>query len=155
MRTTILLLLTFVVILFTFFTQACSSFLGSDRPKSPEELRMDLKLQEQFDPTLYLTVSESTMKHNLTRKAGLFRDAEYDGWIIEGDIKNTASVAKFKDVVLTISLFSQTQTVIEEKDYVIYEFYSPNETKHFSFKIYPPEATNKFNVSVKSATAVE
>jgi len=128
---------------------------NSDRPKTPEELKMELKIQEQSSPTEYLTVNGETMKHNLVREAGLFRDAEYDGWLVEGTIKNSATVAKFKDIVLTIKLLSQTETVIEEKDYVFYEFYEPNSSKQFSIKINPPTVTDKFNVSVKNATATE
>lgn len=132
-----------------------SSGSNADKPKTPEELKMELKIQEQSSPTDYLSASGATMKHNEVRKAGLFRDAEYDGWLVEGIIKNTATLARFKDVVLTIKLFSQTETVIEEKDYVIYEFFEPNTSKPFSIKIHPPEVTDKFNVSVKTGTATE
>jgi len=128
---------------------------NTDRPKSPEELKAELKMQEQFAPTDYLRTEGSTMKHNEVRKAGLFRDAEYDGWLVEGTIKNSATITRFKDVIVTIKLFSQTETVIEEKDYAIYEFFEPNSSKPFSIKITPPKVTDKFNVSVKTATATE
>ncbi len=116
---------------------------------------MELKAQEQSSPSSYLTVDNATMKRNLVREAGVFRDAEYDGWLVEGTIKNSATLAKFKDVVLTIELQSQTGTTIEEKDYVLYEFYEPNSTKNFSIKIYPPEETDKFNVFLKTALPTE
>jgi hypothetical protein len=128
---------------------------NTERPKTPEELRLELKQQEQSTPQQYLEISGTTMKHNMTRESGLFHDAEYDGWLVEGVIKNSASIAKFKDIVVSISLISQTGTVIEEKDYVIYEFYEPNTTKKFAIKIYPPEVTDKFNVNVKTAVAAE
>jgi hypothetical protein len=127
---------------------------GSNRKqKSPEELKMELKAQERANPTQYLSITESTMTANKIREAGLFRDAEYDGWIIKGSILSSATLAKFKDVVINVELYSQTGTVIEEKDYVIYEFYEPGTIKSFSLKINTPEATNKYNVSIKSATA--
>lgn len=50
---------------------------------------------------------------------------------------------------------SHTETVIEQKDYVFYEFYEPNSTEAFSLHLYPPAATNKFNVSVKNANDVD
>jgi len=134
------------------------SFSEQDRPKTPEELRMELKVQEQSSPDEYLSAT-ATMSPNRvkTREAGLFRDAEYgtDGYNIEGKIKNSATIARFKDVVLTVTFMSQTETVIEQKDYVFYEFYEPNSTNAFSLHLYPPDATDKFNVTVKSATAVD
>lgn len=139
------------------FITSCSDSVSTEqeRPKTPEELKMELKNQELNDPTTYLSAENVTMTENKvkTREAGLFRDAEYktDGYFIEGNIKNTATIAKYKDVILTVTLFSQTETVIEEKDYVVYEFYAPNSVSSFSFKINPPSATNKFNVAVKGA----
>lgn len=146
-------IITFLVLLIA----SCSNSASSEqaRPKTPEELKLELKNQELNDPTTYLSAENVTMTENKvkTRDAGLFRDAEYktDGYFIEGSIKNTATLAKYKDVILTVTLFSQTETVIEEKDYVIYEFYGPNSVNAFSFKINPPSATNKFNVVVKDA----
>jgi hypothetical protein len=119
---------------------------------------MELLSQERTTPLIYLTV-EGKMQadQKLVRAAGLFRDAEYadDGSTIRGTIKNTATIAKFKDVVLTVTFYSQTQTVIETKDYVIYEFYKPNTTNNFELKVYPPEAMKEFNVEVKNATAAD
>lgn len=131
-----------------------SSFGSSsneERPKTAEELKAELKQQEVSNPNQYLSVEGSTLKPNMVREAGLFRDAEYDGWIVAGTIKNTATVARYKDIVLTIQLFSQTGTVIETNDYTVYEFYEPNSSKQFSFKINAPDAMEKFNVSINTA----
>ena len=155
MKKTKLIILTATSLFLVISCNIGGSSSDNDRPKTPEELRMELQMQEQSSPTLYLFLSELTMKNNLVKEAGLFRDAEYDGSLVEGVISNSATIAKFKDIVLTIQLLSQTGTVIEEKDYVIYEFYEPNATKSFSIKIYPPDVTKKFNVSVKSASAID
>ncbi len=148
-----------ILLSFLFILSACGpSAVDSNRPKTPEELKMELKVQEQNSPTQYLT-STATMSENKvkTRDAGVFHDAEYsaDGNNIEGTIKSSATVARFKDVVLTVTFMSETETVIEEKDYVFYEFYEPNSTKPFSLHVYPTAATKKFNVTVKNATAVD
>ncbi|MGE0569368.1 MAG: hypothetical protein AB7O73_15620, partial [Bacteroidia bacterium] len=62
----------------------------ADVPKTPEELRAELKQQEESTPLEYLRDNGVTMKpqHKKTRNAGLFRSAEYapDGAIFEGDI---------------------------------------------------------------------
>jgi len=133
------------------------SSASANRPKTPEELKAELKQQEQMNPLQYLEAN-GTMKENRvqTREEGLFHAAEFstDGYNIEGTIKNSATVARFKDVVLTIKFMSKTETVIEEKDYPFYEFYNPNSTTPFALKVYPPSAMEKFGLSVKSATAV-
>ena len=125
---------------------------------SPEELKANLKIQEQANPVQYLTV-EATMRENKvqTRSEGLFHSAEYktDGYFIEGTIKNSASVARFKDVHLTVRFLSKTNTVIDMKEFVQYEFYEPNSTKTFSIHAYPPDEMAHWSIEISSATGVD
>jgi hypothetical protein len=151
-------LLITVVILGTIIS--CNSSSNSspfEREKTPEELRIELKAQEQNNPTQYVTV-DSKMKDSIvqTREEGFFHSAEYgkDGSVIKGIIKNAASVAKFKDVVLTVSFYSATDTEIKSEDYVFYEFYEPNSSKPFSLHVHPPEAMKSFGTRIKTATPV-
>jgi len=142
-----------LIILFTIFS--CNT-TNSEKHLSPEELKLELKKQEQFDPVPYLT-AKATMTPNSvkTRNAGIFHSAEYktDGYNVVGTIKNTATMARYKDVVLSFSFLSQTQTVIETKEYILYNFYEPNSTKAFSLKVFPPSAMNQFNINVINASA--
>lgn len=141
-----------------FLLYACGSSSYNDRPKTPEELKMELLLQEQSSPLTYLS-AEATMKQDevKTRNAGLFREAEYspDGNTIYGTIKNTATIAKFKDVVLSVTFYSKTDTPIERKEFTIYEFYAPNTANNFELKVYPPVEMNKFSIEITDATAVD
>lgn len=119
---------------------------------------MELKLQEQSSPADFLSASATLSPNRVEiREAGVFRDAEYgtDGYNLEGTVTNSATLARFKDVVLTVTFLSGTETVLEEQDYVLYEFVEPNATAAFSLHVYPPDATEKFNVSVKGATAAD
>ncbi len=134
-----------------------SSTEGINSQKTPEELKADLLAQEQNDPLKYLTVDGSMQADEIkTRDAGLFHDAEYspDGNTIYGTITNSATIAKFKDVVLTVTYYSQTETAIESKDFTFYEFYNPNSTSNFELKVYPPETMSKFSLEIKSATPI-
>lgn len=119
---------------------------------------MELKQQEQQEPLRYLDAGNVTMRPNMvmTRRAGLFREAEYEtqGYFIEGTITNTASIAKFKDAVIKVSFISQTGSIIQSVDHTVYEFFGPNGAVHFSFKTNKPGATDKFAVSIVSAIAV-
>lgn len=151
----------FPIILLAAVISSCgggASSAASERPKTPEELKMELLMQERAEPLTYLSVDAKMREDEVkTRDAGLFHDAEYspDGNTIHGTIKNTATIAKFKDVVLTVTFYSQTDTPIETKDFTIYEFYAPNTATKFELKVYPPEAMAKFGIEVKNATAVD
>lgn len=129
-----------------------------EMPKTPEELKMELAAQEKAEPLTYLTI-DATMREDevMTREEGLFHSAEYspDGNTIHGTITNTATIAKFKDVVLSVTFYSQTDTPIETKDFTIYEFYEPNKVSNFELKVYPPETMAKFGIEIKNATAVD
>ena len=127
---------------------------NSNTQKSPEELKRELKMQEHSAPLTYLSVTGTTMTPNKIRDAGLFHGAEYDGYMVEGTVRSTATLARFKDAVITLQFLSQTQTVVDSKDYVIYEFFEPNSSKHFSFKVNPPNVTAQYKIILKSATAV-
>ncbi len=133
------------------------SSASANRPKTPEELKAELKQQEQLNPTQYLTVQSGMQPNQVqTREAGLFHNAEFstDGYNITGTIKNSATVAKYKDVILTVQFMSKTETVIEEKDYPLYDFFQPNSTTPFTLKVYPPASMEKYGVGVKGATGV-
>lgn len=126
-------------------------------PKTPEQLKMELLAQERNEPLTYLTVDAKMKEDEVkTRDAGLFHDAEYakDGNTIYGTIKNSATMANFKDIILSVTFYSQTETAIETKDFTIYEYYKPNTSTNFELKVYPPEAMAKFGIEVKNATAV-
>jgi hypothetical protein len=134
-----------------------SSTSSSDRPKTPEELKAELKQQEEIAPLTYLEDKNVKLKpqEKKTRDAGLFRDAEYapDGAIIEGEFINKATIAKFKDITVKVSFYSQTKTLIDEKNYVIYEFYEPNSKKPFKLKIDElPQAYKEFGFEITGAT---
>jgi hypothetical protein len=153
MKTTIFASLISVILL-----TSCGSSTPVEVPKTPEQLKAELLSQEKIEPLTYLTV-DGTMRADevKTRDEGLFHSAEYspDGNTIHGTIKNTATMAKFKDIVLTVTYYSQTETAIESKDFTIYEFYSPNSTTPFELKVHPPESMAKFGIEIITATATD
>jgi hypothetical protein len=138
------------------------SFIGGHaaRPKSQEELRADLKRLELRSPLLYLSHQKVTLhpQQKKIRRAGLFRPAEYapDGAIIEGAVSSKAAFATFKDVVVKISFYSKTETLIKEENHVFYEYYEPGSTKYFSLKLDKlPEAYARFSLEITGATPMD
>lgn len=142
------------LIMFFVSCNSASSPIVIERPKTPEELRAELKHDEQVAPQRYLSINAAMIRENITRPAGLFNRSQSDGYLIQGEVRNSASIAKFKDVILKVQYLSPTQSVIQENDYVVYEFFEPSSSKPITFKVYPPDAMKNFSVSVKSATPV-
>ena len=124
-----------------------------NRQKTPTELKMELQMQENNNPKQYLKLENVKMKRNKIKDAGLFSSAKYDGYLITGQVKNNATIAKYKDLKFTVELYSQTKTVIESKSFVIYEYYEPNSTKNFSLKIDAPNAMKSFGTFIIGATS--
>lgn len=140
------------------FLTGCGGYSTSNsKPKSPEELRAELKAQEEISPLTYLEDKgvKMTPQKKKIRNGGLFRDPEYapDGAIFEGDFINKATIAKFKDIRVKVSFYSKTKTLIKEDSYIIYEYYPPNSTKHFSFRVAEiPQAQTSFSFEIIGAT---
>lgn len=123
-----------------------------NRQKTPAELKMELQMQENQNPLKYLKLENVKMQKNKIKDAGLFSSAKYDGYLITGQVKNSATMAKYKDLKLTVELYSKTKTVIENKSYVFYEYYEPNSTKDFTIKIDAPNAMKSFGTFVGGAS---
>lgn len=123
-----------------------------NRQKTPAELKMELQMQENSNPKQYLELENVTMQRNKIKDAGLFSSAKYDGYLITGQVKNSATMAKYKDLKITVELYSKTKTVIENKSFVFYEYYEPNSTNNFSLKIDAPSAMKSFGTFITGAT---
>ncbi len=123
------------------------------KPKTVEDLKQELKEKEQSDPAAYLTI-RANLKENITQKPDLFHHTKTDGYFLAGLVKNSASIAKFKDAVYTLTYLSDTDSEIESKEITIYKFFNPNSTTEFEEKVYPPSGFKNFKIQIKTATPV-
>lgn len=151
-------LLTFAYVVGTLLTlQACShgtSYTADpsspsgltasvERPKSAAELRAELLAQEQRAPEEYLDV-DGTYRRNLIRQL-----------VLEGDIVSKATMATYKDPVLTVTWYSKTQTEIGMEQYPVYEVLNPHGSTHFKLKTSAPGEVATVAMSIAGATPVE
>jgi hypothetical protein len=116
---------------------------GSVSTENYEQSKMSLEDQEKSDPLKFLSVEGGTY-----RKTIFGNKME-----LEGKIFNSATIATFKDVVLHIRFNSETETEVGTADHTIYEFFAPNTSKPFKFKIEIPDGANSAGFEVISATA--
>jgi hypothetical protein len=114
-----------------------------ERPKTAEELRAELMTAEQAAPADYLEV-EGTYRRNLISQL-----------VLEGDIASKATLATYKDPVLTVTWYSKTQTEIGTQQYPVYELLRPHGSTHFKLKTSAPGEVASVAMAISSATPVE
>lgn len=122
---------------------------------SPDELREQLLNKEQNNPLEYLSVSGSMKENKVkTQNGTMFRSSKWekDGYILEGYIGNSATIASFKDVKINVSFISNTGSVIKETDFIIYDYVPATNGITYKQKIYAPEGTVNYEVSIVSAS---
>ncbi|MEJ8802130.1 hypothetical protein [Pontibacter sp. H249] len=113
----------------------------SNSHTSYEEAKLTLEQQEQMYPTNFLT-ADGTYRRNLIGE-----------WVIEGTVGSTATIAKYKDVVLTISYYSKTQTLLGTEQQTIYDYFSPGNKVKYKFKSFGFKGAKSIGIDVLGAAA--
>lgn len=153
----------FISLLFLMFSLFISCNRSSSNNeyafKTEEELRAELKFQELNSPLKYINGGELNMEYHQrkVRNGGIFREAQYerDGATVTGNLENTATLATYKDVNITLSFYSATNTKIGEQSYTIYEYLKPGETVPIRIRLQSiPEATAEFSYQINNASPV-
>lgn len=110
------------------------------REKTIGEIQDELYSKEIKNPLDYLSVD-----YSLTYKILTGEDK------ITGKIYNSATLASFKDVVLTVTYSTATGTQLGSKDYIVYDYVDAGGSTPFTIKTYSPEGTRSIGVQIKSA----
>jgi hypothetical protein len=114
-----------------------------EQPKTAEELRVELLQREQNAPEEYL------------KTTGIYRRNFIDQLVLEGEIANSASVANFKDPVLTVNWYSKTHTKLDTKQYRIFELIQAHHSIPFKLKTEAPSYVASVSMEVLEATLAE
>jgi hypothetical protein len=113
------------------------------RRKTAERLRVKLLATEQRDPSTYLDVVGSYYR-NLSSQL-----------VLEGDIESKATLATFKDPVLSVTWYSKTQTEIGTQQYPVNELLRPQSSAHFKLETAAPGEVASVIMGVYEATPVK
>lgn len=141
-----------LLILITILTSCNSGSTGSSSanesaqteiPKTPEQLRAELKQQEQSSSTEYLS-ADGTYKENFWG----------DKLKIKCIIHNKATLTSFKDIVVRVTFYTKTKTELGSKEYTIYEIVDANSDKTVDMKIDTYKDVASIGWDVVSATAI-
>ncbi len=122
------------------------SFLGcqsnsSNNNVTYQSAKMTLLQKEQATPISFLKITNGTYKKNLL-----------DTWVIEGYVTSTATVANYKDVVITVSYYTKTKTLLGTQDFQQYEYVKPGSSVPFKIKSDGYQSTEIIGVDVKRAS---
>ncbi len=101
-----------------------SSGSTNDDPQTYQEKVMTVAEIENSQPTRFLTADGKYKENLLGTKLKVY-----------GTIKNTATVASFKDAKVKVTYYTKTNTAIGSKTYTIYETFGPQSTVQFTLKI--------------------
>jgi hypothetical protein len=72
-------------------------------------------------------------------------------YVLNIDIKNSATVAYYKDVVVKINFLSRTGSEISSENHTLYEYFPPHSTKKFEFKVKKPKGAEKISYGLAGA----
>lgn len=96
---------------------------------------------------------ERTHPSEFLQAAGTYNETFLGNKIrIQGQVINKATVTNFKDMVIQVSYFSNTKTLINTERFVLYEYLPAHSSKSFNWKIKPPGGTETIGWDVVNAT---
>jgi hypothetical protein len=113
--------------------------------KSPEELKRELKTEEHLNYGKYLIVQTNRADYKFWT----------DNYSIKGYINSSASLARFKDIVLKVTFKTETDTELNSIDFTLYKFIEPNSKTDFEIRTKIPSACRKYNVQIKTVVPVD
>jgi hypothetical protein len=98
--------------------------------------------QERINPVNFLSATGGTYKPNfwLTK------------WTIDGSVSNFVTHTNYKDVHIKINFYSRTNTVIDTKEYVLYDYFPYGLKKGFNLVVDRPAAATSCGWQAVGAT---
>lgn len=145
------------------FFQILISFLYScnthDKNVSSEQKSLSLKqelINEEYNtPLNYISAEEVQILANkvIVQEKDFLKKEKYgyDGYVLNGVIKSKATLAKFKDIKIGVMFYSKTNSLIKQKEIILYEIILPGKSQFFTLKISPPENYSTFKINILSA----
>lgn len=120
------------------FLYGCDTSSGS--AVTHHEARMSIEQEEALYPQNYLLAD------------GTYRESFLGGeFVIKGNIFNQATHVDYKDVVIEINYYSQTETLIDTERYVLYKHFPTNHTIPFELRVKKPAAAKQLGWRVIDA----
>lgn len=120
---------------------ACNN--GSNSRTTYDETKLSLEEQEKLNPLSFLSVK------------GNYRKNLFGAFVMEGTIQNKASVAVYKDPVITFQFYSKTGTHLGNESRVWYEYVEPGKSISYNVKITGYGAATEVRMDLTGANVAE
>jgi hypothetical protein len=104
------------------------------------EQKMTIEQTENSDPLRFLSVDG---KYNESFWGTKFK--------LQAKITNRATIADYKDIVVKITYYSKTKSVIGNEDYTIYQIFKPNKITDFKLDVKNYKDVNSIGLELVSA----
>lgn len=104
-----------------------------------QQAKETLEEKEKKNPVAFLTVNGSD-KHNLIGQT-----------VVKGSVSNNAKVCTYKDVLLQLSFFSKTGTLLLTTNETVYDKIEPGKSANFKSKEFAPKGTDSVVIKVIGA----
>ena len=104
-----------------------------------EQTKETLEQTEKKNPKRFLSV-EGHNKKNLLRQT-----------VIKGTISNKATVAKYKDIDVEISFYSETGALLQRDHEVVYKSLAPGSSVDFRYVTTKPKGTDSLALKISGA----
>lgn len=121
---------------------SCDSGYADNSRLSYEEAKYTIEQEEKMYPASFLHVDGTSRKNFIGE------------WVLEGKISNTATVAKYKDVILNVSYYSKTETHLGTEKQILYDFFNPGTKVKFKIKSFGYKGAKSIKVDIVDATAI-
>ncbi len=115
---------------------------AASEEESYQLTKKNLLEKEQKSPVSFLWVSGQD-KRNLLGQT-----------VVKGVLKNSATVATFKDVDIKLTFYSKTKALLETDKETVFEVLSPGQSKNFKTKYFAPKGTDSVALEVLGARVV-
>jgi hypothetical protein len=112
---------------------------GNFSPSDYQQQKLTIEEQEKQNPLRFLS------------SGGEYRQNLFGRFVLDGTIVNSATVATYKDVVIEISFYSKTETLLGTRQHPFYEYFPPGSTKTFQLKVDGYEGATKIGWEVVQA----
>lgn len=70
---------------------------------------------------------------------------------IEAEVSNSATVASYKDIVVRVSYYTKTNTLLGSEDFTVYEVFKPNTIKKVALNVTKYKNVKALNLEIISA----
>ncbi|KAA9338961.1 hypothetical protein [Adhaeribacter soli] len=131
----------YISIILIFGFSACDSG-HAGAGQSYEEAQLTIEQTEKVYPKQFIH-SDGSFRKNLVGK-----------WVIEGSIKSSATVATYKDVVLDVTYYSKTNSLIGSEQHTLYEYLTPRQTVKFKFKSFGYKGAESIGLGIADASPI-